>query len=296
MNENSQVSVIGLGDMGSAIARAFMAAGLRTTVWNRSEARIAPLTDAGATAAATAGDAVTASPLIVICVLDGTAVDEVLRAVEPSLAGKVVVNLTSGSPQQARTNEARVRARGGTFLDGGIMADPPYIGTSDALITLSGDRIAFEAHQATLDVLGSITYCGEDAGHAAVEFLAQVAVGYEFLIGLLHTFKLVQDEGIDVAKFAERVSGSVGGYAPLVDGFGTAVASRTYAPDLGPLTVQAALMDDLISHRESVGVDTTRMREVRELMNRRIADGHGDHGFSSLFELLGVNAADLTRG
>ncbi|MEV0199908.1 hypothetical protein [Nonomuraea sp. NPDC050691] len=45
-------------------------------------------------------------------------------------------------------------------------------------------------------------------------------------------------------------------------------------------------MDDMISHRRSVGVEAMRMREVKELMDRRIADGHGDQGFSSLFELL----------
>jgi hypothetical protein len=68
--------------------------------------------------------------------------------------------------------------------------------------------------------------------------------------------------------------------------FGKAVESGEYGPDLGSLDVQAALMDDMISHRESIGVEAVRMREVKELMDRRIADGHGDQGFSSLFELL----------
>ncbi|HEY8482675.1 MAG TPA: hypothetical protein VIL71_22880 [Spirillospora sp.] len=41
-----------------------------------------------------------------------------------------------------------------------------------------------------------------------------------------------------------------------------------------------------IGHRESRGVDASRMREVKRLMDRRITDGHGDEGFSSLFEAL----------
>ncbi|MEV0703652.1 hypothetical protein AB0I53_37835 [Saccharopolyspora sp. NPDC050389] len=45
-------------------------------------------------------------------------------------------------------------------------------------------------------------------------------------------------------------------------------------------------MDDMIDHRESIGVEAVRMREVKELMDRRIAEGHGDQGFSSMFELL----------
>jgi len=72
----------------------------------------------------------------------------------------------------------------------------------------------------------------------------------------------------------------------LLTAIGEAVRDREYPPDLGPLSVQAALMGDLVDHRASLGVDTVRMREVRALMAERIADGHGGQGFSSLFELL----------
>ena len=35
-----------------------------------------------------------------------------------------------------------------------------------------------------------------------------------------------------------------------------------------------------------LGVDTVRMREVKDLMDERLAAGHGDQGFGSLIELL----------
>lgn len=286
MTTTSQVSVLGLGDMGSAIAKTFVDRGYRTTVWNRTASKSVPLVDAGATAATTAAEAVAASPLVVVCVLDSTAVDEVLGSVDAAVAGKVLVNLTSGTPSQARANERWARDRGAEYLDGKIMGDPPYVGTPNVMFPFSGSRSAFDAHESTLQVLGSIAYHGTDAGLAAVEFMSQVAVGYEFLIGFLHALRLVQAEGVDVAGFAERVAGSLGGYPPLLTSFGAAVKSGEYGPDLGSLNVQAALMDDMISHRESIGVEAVRMREVKELMDRRIAQGHGDQGFSSLFELL----------
>jgi 3-hydroxyisobutyrate dehydrogenase-like beta-hydroxyacid dehydrogenase len=281
------VTVLGLGDMGAAIAKTFVVGGLRTTVWNRTASKSAPLVDAGATAAATAAEAVAASPFVVVCVLDSTAVEEVLASVEAVVAGKVLVNVTSGSPDQARANERWANERGAQYLDGKIMGDPPYVGTPRVMFPFSGSSSAFTAHEPTLQMLGTVSYHGEDAGLAAVEFMAQVAVGYEFLIGVLHTLKLVQSEGVDVAGFAERVAGSLGGYAPLLTSFGKAIKSGEYGPDLGSLDVQAALMDDMISHRASRGVEAVRMREVKDLMDRRIADGHGDQGFSSLFEVLG---------
>lgn len=282
----TKVTVLGLGAMGSAIARTFVDRGYRTTVWNRTASRSAPLVEAGAVAAATAAEAVAASPLVVVCVLDGAAVDAVLGSIDGAVAGKVLVNLTSGTPGQARANERWARERGAEYLDGKVLGDPPYVGTPDVLFPFSGSRSAFGAHAPTLRVLGSTTYHGEDAGAAAVEFLAQVAVGYEFLIGFLHALRLIRTEGGDVVEFAERVAGTTAGYPGLLTSIGKAVDSGEYAPDLGPLDVQAALMDDLISHRESLGVEAVRMREVKELMDRRIAAGHGGQGFSSLFELL----------
>lgn len=286
MDTNAPVTVIGLGKMGTAIARALIVRGHRTTVWNRTASRAAPLAELGGEVAPTAADAVAASPLVIICLLDGTAVDAVLETVDAVVSGKVVVNVTSGSPRRARSTAEWISAHGGKYVDGGIMGDTSEVGTPNVLFSYSGDRDGFDAHRDTLGQLGTITYYGEDPGFAAVEFLAQVAIGYEFLLGLLHTLALVKAEGADVAAFSERVAGSVGGYVPLVKGFGLAVASGEYGPDLGPLSVQAALMDDLIRHREALGVDTLRMREVKRLMDRRIADGHGDQGFSSLFELL----------
>ncbi|WP_154794904.1 NAD(P)-dependent oxidoreductase [Occultella kanbiaonis] len=286
MTTNSQVTVLGLGEMGSALARTLVDRGYHTTVWNRTATRATPLAEAGATVAATALEAVAASPLVIICLLDSAAVETVLATIESSVSGKVLVDVTSGSPGQARANADWTRERAARYLDGGIMGDSPYVGTPNVKFSFSGDRGAFEAHESTLQELGDIAYHGEDAGLASVEFLAQVAVGYEFLIGLLHTLSLVDAEGVDVAEFAQRVAGSIGGYAPLVKAFGESIANAEYAPDLGSLDVQAALMDDLISHRDSLGIEAVRMREVKMLMDRRIADGHGGQGFSSLFELL----------
>ncbi|TDE35492.1 NAD(P)-binding domain-containing protein [Actinomadura sp. 6K520] len=286
MSTEGQVSVIGLGDMGSAIAGMFVERGYATTVWNRTASKTAPLVDAGATAAATAAEAVAASPLTVLCLLDGTAVEEVLENLGGAVAGKVLVNVTSCSPAQARANERWAHEHGAEYLDGKIMGDPPYVGTTNIMLPFSGSHDVFKAHESTLRELGPITYHGEDAGFAAVEFLAQVAVSYELLIGFLHTLKLVQAEGFDVTEFAGRFADSLTAYPPLLTTMANAVKNGDYEPDLGPLNVQAALMDDMISHRESRGVEALRMREVKRLMDARIAEGHGDQGFSSLFELL----------
>ena len=168
--ERPAVTVIGLGNMGAAVARAFLERGYRTTVWNRTADRADPLLEAGAEVASTAAKAVAASPLSVLSLLDNTAVDDVLDAVGSAAAGHTLVSLTSGSPAQARRNESWAIGHGAAYVDGKVMGDPPDVGTPRISLAFSGDRVAFDAVEGALRDLGSLTYHGPDAGFAAVEF------------------------------------------------------------------------------------------------------------------------------
>lgn len=281
------ITVLGLGRMGSAIARALVGRGHPTTVWNRTAERSGPVVEAGASTSSTAAEAVMASSLVILCVLDYDAVDDVLATVGTAIAGRTLVNVTSGSPERARAVQRWAAEHDADYLDGGILGDPADVGSAGVILMLSGSRAAYDASELTLRELGSPTFYGDDAGLASVEFMAQVAFGYELLMGFLHTLHLVESEGVDPAEFAERVAGSVSSYGPLLSAMGAAVRDRSYPPDLGPLAVQAPLMVDLVEHRRSVGVDAVRMEEVKALMDSRVAAGHGHEGFSSLYALLG---------
>jgi 3-hydroxyisobutyrate dehydrogenase-like beta-hydroxyacid dehydrogenase len=272
--------------MGAAIAHTFINRGYDTVVWNRNAEKCKPLIQAGAAIVETPDGAVAASKNIVICLLNNFAVDEVLGQLTGSVAGKVFINLTSGTPAQARDFAEWAERENASYIDGKILADPIDIGTAKAQLLFSGKPTVFDAQYPLLEKLGAITYYGEDAGAAAVDFLAQVAIGYEFLIGFLYTLQLVHTEGVDLTAFAQRVAGTLQGYGPLLSLMVSEIQLGTYKPDLGPLQVQAAMFDDLIGHRESQNVETVRMREIKSLMDRRIDGGHGDQGFSSLFELL----------
>src|SRR5690606_34715949 len=96
------------------LAGAFVAAGVRTTVWNRTPGRDRDLVDRGATGAATAAEAVAASPLTVVCVVNYDAADAVLRQEEvaDALKGRTVVNLTADTPDRARSTDEWARAHG----------------------------------------------------------------------------------------------------------------------------------------------------------------------------------------
>ena len=63
------ISVIGLGEMGAALARVLLSEGFTITGWNRSRDKAERLVEHGARIANSVLEAVTASPVIIACAI-----------------------------------------------------------------------------------------------------------------------------------------------------------------------------------------------------------------------------------
>lgn len=217
------VTVLGLGDMGTALARALVGAGHRTTVWNRTAAKAEALAAEGARTAATAGAAVAASPLVVVCLLDYDSVRQVLAPLGDALSGRAVVNLTNGTPRQARELAAWAAGHGAQYLDGGIMAVPPMIGTPAAFLLYSGSPDAFTAHRTVLDLFGESHHLGEDPGRAPLYDLALLSAMYGMFSGVLHGYALIRSDGVAAADAAPLM----GRWLTAMSGWWTATHGRS---------------------------------------------------------------------
>lgn len=152
----ASVAVLGLGNMGSALARAFLAHGHEVTVWNRTASRAEPLRVAGAAVAASAGDAVRAAPLVVVCMMRYADIEENLGSGEAyeALAGRTLVNLMLGTASEARALDAWAASAGTAYLDGAIPVFPGDVGLPGTSVTFAGDASAWETHAPTLAALG----------------------------------------------------------------------------------------------------------------------------------------------
>ncbi|MDA3647600.1 NAD(P)-binding domain-containing protein [Saccharopolyspora indica] len=288
MMNRKAVSVLGLGDMGTALADALLAAGHRVTVWNRTAAKADPLVAKGATRADTAADAIVASPLVVVCLLGYDSVSEVLGPHTDVLAGRTLVNLTNGTPGQAREMAAWAAEHGADYLDGGIMAVPPMIGKPGAFVLYSGPSGAFEAWQPVLDAFGESHYLGEDPGLAPLHDIALLNSMYGMFGGVLHAFALVRSAGGSAAEFApmaRRYVDTMGAYAEVM---AARIDAGDYADDVtSNLAMQAAAYANFLDTAEEAGVSTELITPIHSLLQRRVADGHGHEDTASLVELLG---------
>jgi 3-hydroxyisobutyrate dehydrogenase-like beta-hydroxyacid dehydrogenase len=184
--------------MGRAIVGALSFAGHPTTVWNRTPGKAAGLRDGGVSVASTVVEAVSASPVTIVSVLNYDVADELLRAAEHALPGVTIVNLTSDTPTRSRQTAALAAASGARYLDGAIMTPADTIGTPAASVLISGPEAVFEDHRSTLAGLGSAaTYLGDDPGRAAAFDVALLDLFWTTITGAAHAVALARAEGID---------------------------------------------------------------------------------------------------
>ncbi|MGW1103277.1 NAD(P)-dependent oxidoreductase [Streptomyces sp. NPDC002540] len=285
--EKSPLTLLGLGAMGTALARAWLAAGHPLTVWNRGPGRAEPLAAEGALVAPTAAEAVAASGLVVVCLLDDASVDETLTGVD--LAGKDLVDLTTSTPAQARARAAWARERGARFLDGGIMAVPPMIGApgSGAYVFYSGSRALFDAHHDVLAVPAGTSYVGEDAGFAALHDVALLSAMYGMLAGISHAFALVRKENIDPTTLAPLLADWLVAMTPSVHASAAQLADGDYTRGVvSNLAMQVAGSATLLRTAEEQGVSSELLTPYLDLMGRLLADGRGNESTTGVVDLL----------
>lgn len=160
------------------------------TVWNRSSTKAVPLVKEGAILAPNAASAISASKVSIICVSDYKTSYDILdtEEVKPSLAGRVLVQLSTGSPQQARDNEAWAREHDAKYLDGAIAASPPQMGKPDATIFTLGSITAFQQSEPFLTCMaGNVPYLGEQVSAASSTELAFLSCLFGSYLGFFHS-------------------------------------------------------------------------------------------------------------
>jgi 3-hydroxyisobutyrate dehydrogenase-like beta-hydroxyacid dehydrogenase len=205
----SEVSVIGLGEMGTALARVLLQKGYHVTVWNRTRARAEQLVQEGSVLASDATSAISVSPVVIICVADYETAYCILqmKEVTPTLSGRVLVQLSTGTPQQARDSEVWAKARGIDYLDGAITATPSQMGRPNSTIFVSGAETAFRKSEHILKSLaGNVMYLGEQVSTASSMDLAFLSYLFGSTLGFFHAARVLEADGLPVDTFGSMMA------------------------------------------------------------------------------------------
>lgn len=285
----SDVTIIGLGQMGVRLAELLLAAGKSVTLWNRTEARAAPLIAAGAKLASTPAAAIAASPTSILILSDDHAVDAVLTSagVVPALTGRIVVNLGTNSPAAARDYAGRIAEAGGDYLDGAIQAAPSQMGEADTPVLLSGSSAAYSAAEPLLRILaGNLVFLGEAADAVAYMDLATLSYVYGAYAGFLHGARIAEVTGINPATYGKLVRAISPSFGAFFEHQGGVLESGDFTISESPMRISMAAVDRIASASGDLGIN----RELPDLFNgwlRKAADaGLADSELAALIKVL----------
>jgi 3-hydroxyisobutyrate dehydrogenase-like beta-hydroxyacid dehydrogenase len=283
------VSFLGLGEMGSALARTALKAGHPTVVWNRTASRTAALVEEGAAVAPTPAEAL-AADLIVVCLFDQASVHEVLDPVAGRLAGRRLVNLTTTSPEGARELARWVAAQGAHYLDGGVMATPEMIATPQSAVLYSGSAAVFEDHRQFFELWGSAEYFGDDAGMASLYDLALLSAMYVMFTGFFHGAAMVGAAGVPAKEFAARAAAWLAALMPAIAEYANVIDGGDYTVP-GQQSLYFSDLTDIVVASRDQGISTEVIDVVQRLIHRQIDAGRGDDGFARVIESIKDGAA-----
>ncbi|MFI1970880.1 6-phosphogluconate dehydrogenase [Streptomyces cinnamoneus] len=285
------VTVVGLGPMGQAMVRAFLAAGHQVTVWNRTAARAEELVAEGARRADTIGEALAANELVILSLTDYDAMYTVLGPAAEALAGRVLVNLSSDTPEKAREAARWAARHGARHLTGGVQSPPSGIGKPESATFYSGPRDAFEAHAATLGVLTGTDYRGEDPGLAALYYQIQMDVFWTAMLSYLHALAVADANGISAQEFLPYATSTVASLPGFLEFYAPRIDKGEHAGDVDKLAMGVASVDHVLHTTKDSGVDTSLPAAVRDVFRRGLAAGHAGDSFTSLIEVFKKEAA-----
>ena len=284
----SDISVIGLGSMGAALAHALQQAGHQITVWNRTPEKMQPFVTNGATAASCITAAVQASPAILVCIDNYATTRRILGTddVVPHFAGRVLIQLSTGTPREARESETWLTVNGGAYLDGAILCYPSSIGTPNAHILVAGAQAAFERCEPLLKCLGgNLRYLGENVGAASALDLAWLSETYGAILGVVHGALLCESEQVSLDLYA-----SLFAEGDLVKGVAQIIHADAYAHPDATLSVWEGALQRLQSHARDAGINCEIPAFVSGLFKRAIIAGHGEEDVAALIKVLRVDS------
>lgn len=280
----SDVTVIGLGNMGSALARVLQENGCAVTVWNRSPEKAASLVEKGADLAPSAAAAIAASPLLIICVTNYAAANLILGEVAKDLAGKLLVHLSTGSPQEARASEMWAHEHGAEYLDCAITGSPESIGTPSAHILVAGREATFQKAEPTLRVLANnLDYKGEPIGRASAWEMIYIMHYYGMFLSLLHSVQICQAEGIPLEEFVTLLGKQGKNYEKWLC---ENIQSGNYQDTSAPLELWAGAIKQIARHAQDSHIDAGFVGLAARLFQEAMDAGYGREEVSALVKVL----------
>ena len=276
------ISVIGLGLMGTALTERLLEHGYCVRVWNRSRDKADPLLARGAE---WSNNPLESCDRVILSLYTTEVVEAVLAQLNAGLrAGQILLDTTTGEPEQTAALGERLAARGVHYLDAPISGSSEQTRRGEATVIVGGERTAFDACADLWRVMGEkVLYVGACGSATRMKLITNLVLGLN-RAALAEGLAFAEAIGVSPAVALEVMISS-NAYSKAMDVKGRKLVEHDY-------TVQARLSQHLKDVRlmlqvaGAVGMELPLADTHRRLMERAEATGLGDLDNSAVIEVL----------
>jgi len=286
---NQKVTVIGAGRMGSALATALYKRKFDTTVWNRTSSKTESLSRLGLRVGPRLLEAVGNAEIVIVNVNNYQSTNQLVRqpAIESALRGKVLVQLSSGTPDEAREMESWARARGIDYLDGAIVNYPADIGKPEGTVLYSGPEELFHRVEPVLLAFGdNAMFVGKEIGQASASDIAVLSFAMGTMLGFLHGYILYEAENLPAGGYLQLVKKLMPAMEAALADLSNKIQGKNYGNTQAALETWAVAPRELIGWCEKHRVNHTFADPQLLLIERAVKAGKGQLDLAYLYEVL----------
>jgi len=293
-----KIAYLGLGVMGSGMAKNLVAAGYPVTVWNRTPEKREPLVQMGASEASTPAEAVANVDVIMYSLSNDDAVGSVLFSDEGILAGvhsgQIALDMSTVHPDTSRREAEAYRERGVEFLDAPVFGSKDEARQGGLWIVVGGNQGVFSHVKPVLEPLSaSVHYMGDTGMGTSMKLVGNLIVAAQ-LEAVGEALILATKAGLD-PNDVMGVLDVVDFRSPLISGAGRSLIDRDFSTFFA---LRHMLKDaNLIAHlAEQLQSPIPEAATVREILKAAVNQGWGEENASALIKVLEMQAGTMVEG
>ena len=282
------LAFLGQGLMGQPMTLRLLQAGYRVHVWNRSRPKLQPALDRGAIEAETPREAAKAADIVLLCLLDTRAVEEVAFGADGISGaegrGKVLVDHSSISPDATRTFAERLASRSGMqWIDAPVSGGVKGAQEGTLAIMCGGHPEAIDRVRPALSAYArNITHMGPAGTGQTTKLCNQVIAGTAIAV-IAEAVTLAQNAGVDARRLPEAFAGGFADSKPLQIFLPRMVSG--WEDSIGAVSLLLKDLDTAADLARASGTPLPMASLARELFRQLAAQGRGEEDPSELVTL-----------
>jgi 3-hydroxyisobutyrate dehydrogenase len=295
--DKPNIAFLGLGIMGSGMARRLLETGHAVTVYNRDARKSTPLAAAGARVATTPGLAAKGADVIISMVADDQASRSLWLEADGALAGLKpgALCLESSTLSVAWVQElaTAVVAKGGEFLDCPVTGSKAQAGAGELKFLVGGTSSTLERARPVLMALSTeIVHLGGTGSGVLLKLVNNSLNGVQ-VAALAEAILAIERSGIDTAKAIAVITNGASG-SPMVKAVSARISARDYTPQFH-LHLLAKDLTYVVNEGDRCQVAMTMAAAAGKLLLAANAAGYGNQDMAALIESFRKNGNGTHR-